>query len=150
MITAEQAYQKYMYSKNMSQIQRFVNSVLQEVITEEHIARKSINEKEANFMFSDIFSKIFKVGEIRGRTVYTGWKLYFEKLPAELYGKYNKEIAADLQKWFTKDAECTFICKAFEALIYELSVVRKFNISMDLRKQILTISWNLQPVQNTK
>lgn len=143
MITAQEAYKNYVAHKNMSQIERFVNSVLQEVITEEHIATKSVNEKRTNFTLSTIFSKIFLTNEINGRTVYTGWKLYFEDLPSDVYGKYNHEIVADLQHLFAREGEDIYICKAFKALVHELSIVRKFNVALDLRKEILTVSWDL-------
>ena len=150
MITAKEAYENYMANRSLSQTQRFVNSVLHEVITEKSILSKSMNEKEINFSLSTIFSKIFLSENINGFPAYTGWKLYFEDLPCDLYGKYNREIVSDLRGLFSEANEQVFICKAFKALIKELVIVRGFNVHLNLEDEILTISWDLSLSESTQ
>lgn len=152
MFTAKQAYANHVRWKVYSGTEKFVHSVLELVITDDQIRRRSMYEKEISFSLDDLFYKIFICKEKKyGEYMVIGWQAdCSDYLPSELEGKHIRELIKELEQVYEVDPQISFICKCFKALIYELQDVRGFKVRLDLERHALMISWDLSLDEDVK
>lgn len=151
MINAKKAYGNYIRWKYYSQTEKFVHSVLEQVITEERIYRRSMYAKTMDFDIDELLHKVFLYDEKKyGEHFITGWVADYSDLPIELEGKRIRELVEELQQMYYTKPESCFICNSFKLLIRELEIVREFKVKLDLQRHTLTISWDLPSFENVE
>ena len=112
MITAKQAYANHVRWKVYSQIEKFVHSVLELIITDENIKSHSRYEKQMDISIEYLLHKVFLCEEKnRGEYNIIGWSADYSELPIELKGKHIRRLVKELEQVYEVDPQISFICK---------------------------------------
>ncbi len=149
MITAKQAFESYNKWRDYSPTEKFVYSVMQEIITDDLIKRRSTQTTELRFSTDTIIDRIFVTEDVKGFPVIVRWKIGYSKVPEEIAGKRKHELLDELERMYKNGEETSFICRAFNALVRELEIVRGFKVAIDSNGYTFTISWDLKDTKNT-
>lgn len=150
MITAKQAYENYVVPNKTLDTEKFVKSVLEYVITDEHILEKSVRERETSFSIWDVLDEVF-IKECKwDKAIAMCWKIDGSELPEGLRNKSEFCLLSELEELYETRPQNSVICQAFRALVHELEVVRGFKVKLNFNKRFIIVSWNLSHAQNTQ
>lgn len=149
MITAKQAYENYVAPIETPDTEKFVKSVLEYVITDEHILQKSLHERKTNFSIWDILDKVF-IKECKwDKAIVKRWKIDGGELPEGLRNKSEFLLLRELEELYETRPQNSVICQDFRALVHELEVVRGFKVKLNFKERNIIVSWDLSSIANT-